>query len=58
MITVKELIEKLEKMPQDLPVVDCMFGLVDGNVKVINGYPLGDPCRPGGCPETRAVYIE
>jgi len=43
-MTVRELIEELQKMPLDLPVV-CIGEHVDG-CKINNEYYDCDPCRP------------
>lgn len=59
MITVKELITRLKMVPQQfqqLPVIDD-YTFIDGNLKIIEDFPLGDPCRPGGCDEIQVVQI-
>lgn len=55
-MTVKELIAELQKMPQDLPVID--FGEPVEGCHVVHNHFVGDPCRPGGCPEIEAVYLD
>lgn len=55
-MTVKELIEALQNMPQDLPVID-MGEPVEG-CHLVHDYPVGDPCKPGGCPEIDVVYLD
>lgn len=54
-MTVKELIIELEKLPQDLDVIDSSFMLIDG-VKVIE-YIYGDSANPNArVGDVAAIY--
>ena len=55
-MTVRELIDELQKMPQDLPVID--MGEPVNGCHVVHDHPDGDPARPGGCPIIDAVYLD
>lgn len=55
-MTVKELIEKLQEMPQDLLVVDCGGFHVEGR-HINEEYYDGD-CADPNCPILTAVVID
>jgi hypothetical protein len=55
-MTVKELIEKLQEMPQDLLVVDCEGYHVDG-CHIVEEYYDGDSANPN-CPFLTVVRID
>lgn len=56
-ITAKELIQILETVPEDLPIIDSSFMPLEGHVKVIDEYPEGDPANPL-CTYIKAVLLE
>lgn len=53
-MTVKKLIEKLKKLPQDLEVLD--MGMPVEDVRVVDGFPEGDPANPD-CKYVSVVII-
>ena len=55
-MTVREVIEMLTKMPQDLKIVDTMLNEIDG-CHVDTSYFDGDPANPN-CPIIEAVILE
>jgi len=55
-MTVRELIEKLQEMPQDLPVVDWGHYYVEG-CHVNDEYFDGDAANPN-CPIITVVMID
>lgn len=54
-MTVKELIDELQKLPQELPIYDYN-GAIE-RVYVRSEYPLGDTANPK-CEYTKVVYID
>ena len=55
-MTVKELIEKLADMPQDLPVFDVGHFAIEG-CHIDEEFYNGDPANPN-CPIITAVVID
>jgi hypothetical protein len=55
-MTVKELVEKLQEMPQDLLVVDWGHFHIEG-CHIVEGYEDGDGANPN-CPILTVVMID
>ena len=56
-ITAKELIQILETVPEDLPILDGMLEPLEGHVRVMDDIPEGDSANPF-CTYIRAVILE
>ena len=55
-MTVKEFIDKLKEMPQDLEVYDWSYEKVEG-CHIDNEFYVGDPANPK-CPIITVVMID